>query len=358
MEQTKISPDQKEDEVSLKELILKGQDWWRYLLKKWVLILIVGLAGAGLGLTYSFLSKPRYEASLTFVLEDGKSSPLGAYAGLASQFGIDLGNSSGSGVFTGDNILEFLRSRLIVEKALLSNINGNSGPSLADLYMQAEGWKERWAENEKLKNISFPANLSREKYTRLQDSVLNLLYKQIIKANLSIIKPDKKLTFIAVTCYSRSELFAQIFTTRLVKEATSFYVQTKTQRSKANVDKLQAKADSLEIELSRKAYSVAAAQDLNINPIKRIATVRTEMGSIDKMVVQTMYGEVIKNLELSKMSMSQETPVIQIIDTPILPLEKKKFGKLKGLVGGGMLAGFICVFLLILIKIYKQIMAK
>ncbi|WP_261387554.1 hypothetical protein [Chitinophaga pinensis] len=36
---------------------------------------------------------------MTFVLEDTKSGGLGAYAGLASQFGIDIGGGGGMGIF-------------------------------------------------------------------------------------------------------------------------------------------------------------------------------------------------------------------------------------------------------------------
>ncbi len=32
-----------EDEISLKEVILKIQEWWGYLLSKWVIILVAGI---------------------------------------------------------------------------------------------------------------------------------------------------------------------------------------------------------------------------------------------------------------------------------------------------------------------------
>ncbi|MCK7558118.1 hypothetical protein MKQ70_25170 [Chitinophaga sedimenti] len=126
----------------------------------------------------------------------------------------------------------------------------------------------------------------------------------------------------------------------MVDVATAFYTKTKTQRSKANVDVLQTKADSLERLLNRKTYATAAAQDLNLNPARSLARVPLEMETRDKMVVQTMYAEVIKNLEFSKLTMAQETPIIQIIDTPVFPLKKIRLGKVKGIITGGMLAGF------------------
>ena len=145
------------DAVSMKELILKCQDWGRYLLRKWKFFIIVFVLGAGLGLFYAFQQIPKYLSELTFVLEDSKQSPLGAYAGLASQFGIDLGGASGSGVFSGDNILEFLKSRLMVEKALLSPVRLNTKEvTLAERFMETEEAGQKWRKKEALKNISFP----------------------------------------------------------------------------------------------------------------------------------------------------------------------------------------------------------
>lgn len=347
-----------DDTITLKDLILKLQEWWRYLLSKWLLIVIFGLIGAGLGLVRSLLGKISYIGELTFVLEDNQGNPLSSYMGLASQFGIDLGGNSTSGVFTGDNIIEFLQSRLMIEKSLLSPIKiDGKVMSLADLYIDSYEMRDSWANKPALKALHFPPNADRRKFSRQQDSILSLIHKEITENRLEIDKPDKKLNFISVRCTTVSEAFSQTFTQQLVKEATGFYVDTKTKRNKVNVDRLQSQADSLEMMLNRKTFSAAAAQDLNLNPARQVAGVSSELAMRDKLVLQTMYGEVVKNLELSKIAMAHETPVIQIVDTPILPLERKKFGKLKGLVLGGFLGGVLIVLALIIKKMYREIMS-
>ncbi|RPD40489.1 Wzz/FepE/Etk N-terminal domain-containing protein [Chitinophaga barathri] len=357
MEPTILNQEEPEKELSIKQLILQMKEWIRFLWRLWFFFILAGAVGAGLGFTYAFLVKPRYIANLTFVLEENKSGGLAGYAGLASQFGIDLGSGSGSGIFAGDNIIEFLKSRLMVEKTLLTAVDANGKiQSLADLYITSNNLREVYDKKPDLKKISFAAGADRKNFTRLQDSILNTLYISITKKNLSVIKPDKKLSFIAVQCISPSDIFSKYFAETLVKEATDFYIQTKTKRSKTNVDKLQLKADSLETLLNRKTYSAAASQDLNLNPARSLAKVGTEVVTRDKIVLQTMYGEVVKNLELSRMSMTQETPIIQIVDTPILPLEKKRFGKLKGIVIGAFLSVLLTAAFLILRRLYKKIM--
>lgn len=347
----------KNEEVSLKDLVLKFQEWARYLLSKWLIILIFGIMGASLGTTYAYFKKVNYTAELTFVMEESKSNALGAYAGLASQFGIDLGNMGASGVFSGDNILVFLKSRLLVEKTLLSTVKyGEKQTNLLSIYIEANELDKKWSRKLTLKNVSFLPAQDRKYFSLVQDSLLKTIYTRITTKELEIGKSDKKSGFISVKTVSASEFFAKVFTELLVKEATSFYVASKMMRSKTYVDKMQEKADSLEQLLNRKTYSAAVTQDINMNPAKRIATVGAELATRDKMVLQTMFGEVIKNLEMSKMAMAQETPIIQIIDTPMLPLDKVKMSMSKGLLMGGFLGVFFIVALLIGIRIYANIM--
>ncbi|NML35834.1 lipopolysaccharide biosynthesis protein [Chitinophaga sp. G-6-1-13] len=348
-----------EEEFTLRDLILKIQVWLKYLVGKWLILIFVGLAGAAAGFFYAFKQKANYVGELTFVLEDSKSGGLGGYANLASQFGIDLGGGASSNFFSGENIMGFLVSRLMIEKTLLHPIKVNGKAiSLADFYMDFNEMKKAWGKNPDLAKISFPVTNDRSNFTLLQDSVLNVIYSTIVKKNLKIGKPDKKYSFIAVTCTTPNELFSKEFTTQLVDEATRFYVATKLKRSKTNVDKLQASADSLEILLNKKTYSAAAAQDINMNPARRVATVGSELDLRDKMMLQTIYGEVIKNLEISKMSMEGETPVIQIIDSPILPLKKEKLSKLKAMIVGGFVSTVLMLVLLIVRKMYSDTMKE
>lgn len=357
MESYQSNAQYQDGEFSIKEIILKFQEWIKYLLHKWHIILLFVCIGAGLGAIYSIFSKTIYKAELSFIVEDSKPNAMGAYAGIASQFGIDLGGSGSSGVFSGDNILEFLQSRLMVERALLTPVlQGDKPQSLADYYLEVSGERKKWEKNPGLQKLRFPLTPSRQGFSLQQDSLLYVIYRNIINNNLTISKPDKKLSFILVECDATDELFAKLFTERLVKEATDFYIQTKLQRSKATVDKLQSKADSIETLLNRKSYSMAETQDLNLNPARNIAGVRTELIARDKIVLQTMYGEVIKNLEMSRMAMAQETPIIQIVDTPILPLNKGKTGVIKGGILGGFLLGFLCVIALLIRRLYKVIM--
>ncbi|MFT7073172.1 MAG: hypothetical protein ACJAX3_002164, partial [Patiriisocius sp.] len=52
-----------------------------------------------------------------------------------------------------------------------------------------------------------------------------------------------------------------------------------------------------------------------------------------------------------------ETPLIQIIDRPVLPFEKDKTSKIVGLILGSVIALFLILFFLMVKNIFKQIMS-
>ena len=103
--------------------VLVGQ-FFKYALSQYKLFLIVCTITAALGLVYGKLQPHTYKATSTFIVEDKSGSRGGGLSGLASQFGIDVGGltGGGAGLFDGDNILEILKSRAIIEKVLLTKI--------------------------------------------------------------------------------------------------------------------------------------------------------------------------------------------------------------------------------------------
>lgn len=347
------------DKSAIKELILGIKNWFRLLAGKWMLLCIAAIGGGIIGLLIAISTKPKYESRITFVLEDSKSAGgLSAYAGVAAQFGIDLGGGSG-GVFQGDNILLLLKSKLLVRKALLSKYDENGSKSLADIYLEIGGLNEKWKSKTRLANIKINPFLPEKKmkYSILQDSVIEVIYEKIIEENLKVEKIDKKLSFIEVNCVTKDELFSKFFVEKLVSEATDLYILTKTKRSKANVEKLSARADSLERLMNAKTYYVANSQDLNLNPVRKMGTVNTELASRDRLILQTIYGEVVKNLEVAKMTLSQETPIIQIIDSPNLPLHKIEFKLVKSSFLGLFITSFLFIIIITIQGFYKNIMS-
>jgi len=349
------------DEISLKDLILNLREWKKYIFTKWKIILIACLIWGIFGLALSYLIKPIYKAELSFALQDDNSasgSGLGAAMGLASQFGIDLGTGAG-GAFTGDNLIELLKSRSMIENTLLTpvDIDGKK-QTLAHLYMTFNKLHKNWKDDPVLSKVDFLHGVDRSKFTLHQDSVLGVFYRKISKENLTVDKTDKKLSIIDVEVDSKDELFSKYFAEILVKKVSDFYIDTKTKRSSQNVLVLQRLTDSVRRELNSAITGVASTSDLNpnANPALQILKVPSQRRQVDVEANGAMLTELVKNLELAKISLRKETPLIQVIDTPILPLEQQKIGKLKGTIIGGILGGILTIITLTLIRYYRKIM--
>ncbi|MDQ6472045.1 Wzz/FepE/Etk N-terminal domain-containing protein [Flavobacterium sp. LHD-80] len=344
------------DEISLKELIQKIKEWYEDLLSQWKIIILSAIIGAIFGLAYSFIKKPIYTATLTFALEDEKSGGgLGGALGLASSFGLDVGTSGGS-IFTGPNLTELFKSRTMVEQTLLTSITiKGKEMSLAELYIQNNGWREKWSNEPKLKNIQFLPEKKRKDFTRVQDSILGEIYQDLSKKSLTVAQKDKKISIISVDMISTNELFSLYFCEALARQVGKFYVSTKSKKARMNMEILEHQVDSVRGELNAAITGVAVANDntFNLNPALNVRRAPSVRKQVDVQANTAILTELVKQSELAKVTLRKETPLIQVIDRPILPLKMEKFGKIKGLVLGGFLSGFLMALFLTIRRFLK-----
>src|SRR5215213_6200439 len=132
--------EKKENFYSLTELVATFKSFLNFIVSRWWVLIISVLIGAGLGAIFYYNQKPKYIAQTTFILEE-KAPDGGGLASLASQFGFNIGNMGGGGIFSGDNILAILKSKKIVQKVLLSYVSdsGSNHRTMADLYIDFTG---------------------------------------------------------------------------------------------------------------------------------------------------------------------------------------------------------------------------
>lgn len=339
------------DEISLNELMQKAKEYYSYLLSKWKIILLAGILGGCLGLAYAITKKVVYTATLTFAVEDEKSGGLGGGAlGLASSFGLDLGGGGG-GIFTGSNLTELFKSRSMVEKTLLTPVTINGKViSLAEMYIENNDWRKRWNDNSKFKNIQFLPDTKRQFFTRTHDSILGVIYQKLSQNSLAVAQKDKKIAIISMDVTSDNELFSLYFCEALAKQVGKFYVDTKSKKARMNMEILTRQTDSIRSELNSAITGVAIANDntFMLNPALNVRRTPSARRQVDVQANTAILTELVKQTELAKVTLRKETPLIQVIDRPILPLPNERFSKLKGLVIGGLIAGFLTLFGLII----------
>jgi hypothetical protein len=343
-----------DDEISLKDLIFKIREIWQYLLSKWVIITVIGLLSASLGLVYSIFKDPKYKATLSFSVIE-RSSSGGGLSALAGQFGFNVG-ASGESIFSGSNMIELLQSRNLIERTLLSAVEIDGKPCrLIEYYRELNPPEE---DDTISKSISYPLDLEREHFTRIQDSLLYDLNKTIITDKLSVEKLGKDVNIINISFLNEDELFAKYFTEKLIGIVSEFYIQTKTKNITINLGRMEIRADSVRQEYERALADQANYFDQNMNPAKRSVMVEEQKIRTRVQLAGTTYAELMKNIEILKLDLVQQTPLIQVIDTPIMPLEIEKLGKIKGIIFGGFIGGFLIVGWLLAVYYYRRIMQE
>jgi hypothetical protein len=339
-----------EPEFSFRQTIASQWKNILYLWNKKFKLIVFGIIGGSFGIIYAWLKPITYTARLTFVVEESKGGGGSLLSGLAGQFGFDLGGLSGTGgVLAGDNVQQLLRSQKMIKNTLLTPFGDSNTVSIADEYARTSKLSESWGKKyNNGKAVRFP--LDSATYTRLQDSLLQVITQRISEKELGVGKPDKKLSFFEATVTMHNEALAQVFTTRLIDQATRFYIDTKTKRQRNNVNRLQARADSIGLILNQRTYSASQANNimLDVNPAYPTANVGVELKQRDKLVLQTIYAEIVKNLEISRTMLIQETPTFQVVDEPEFPLKKNRTGYLISIIYGGLIAGIAGAMYLLL----------
>lgn len=334
------------DEISIGDILRKGRSALSYILSKWILLLIVGILGGGIGYIIASYAKPKYKAELTFVLST--ESKTSSFSGLASQFGLDLGGSSGNDVFSGDNILSLFKSRRMIERALFRTPPGEKN-NLANIIVREWKWDKKWAVKERTKN-AFPFPADATNLSGIQDSLLREIHTHILEECLSVARADKKLTIYSLSSTSTNQSFACYLTTFLMDESAGFYIDTKTSLAKKNLIMLYNEADSLRRLLGGTITSTAASVDrtFNLNPALQVQRSSIQKGQVNATVLGTAYGEVVKNLELAKIQLQKETPLYQVIDAPALPLKGVKISKTVAALMGAFAGIFVTIIIIFL----------
>jgi len=331
------------EEATLKDLIISIRDYRRELKKKFILISTVLIVSIISGLVYSSNQKDKFEAVLSFIVEgQSEGSNLSSISGMASQFGLDLGGSSSSSSFSQQNVIELLKSRKIIESTLSKScIVNNEEDILLNHYISINNMIEDG------ENISFISSS--------KDSITNIIWRQITNSKLDISYQNDEANILNLTYTSINSEFAKNFTELLVEEMSQMYSHYQTEKTRKSLKNLELRSDSIFRELKKSERNLARVKDRNLRVINASGRLDEIQYMRDVQVLNAIYLELIKNTELVKMNLLNETPIIQLIDVPVLPLEySNRSSKLFWVFSFSFLGLFLVSSLIILRKLIRD----
>lgn len=321
------------------------------ILSKWWIFFIIGLVGGVGGYIYASKQKPVYESYLSFALDEGGSEGgMSGALGLAAQFGISLGGAKD--VFTGDNILEIMMSRRVIESVLLTVDTFDNKPiTLIEYYRQNE--ISRSEENAGAANIHYFPEQLKSSFSYAQDSILYNTVLDFKQNYISAKRPNKKLNIYELTVSSNNEKFSKVFTDRLINATNRFYTEISSKKALETLEILEKRVPDMKGKLDATIANKAAIQDANVNTAFANAQVPLLKEQSNTQVYGAAYAEMFKNLEMARFQYLKSIPLLQVIDAADYPMKKIKQGKLKTAIIFSVIACFIFFLGFITVHVFK-----
>ena len=344
------------ESFSLLNLINSIKDWLIYLLSNLKGIVIITSILLSLVLFYNFIKSPVHYARTTFVLDsESSSNSIGDIASLASLAGINASSFiDASSLFQIDNIQELYRSNSMIKQTLMTDSDfGNERSLLINRLASNEKIDKKW---DKL-NVDFSSYNSKSNNLRVHDSILNEVVKIIKEKYLIVDKPSRKTTILEIGFDHKDELFAKSFNENLVSIVNDFYFKTKTQKTGENLKILERQADSVKKVLDKSILFLAEKDQSipNPNPLTKVSLVPYQKALVDVQANGAIYQQIVTQLELAKVTHRNNTPLIQIIDKPVLPLENSRLKFFECFVYGIFGGLFFSVLYYSFLRLYKSL---
>ena len=344
------------ESFSLLNLINSIKDWFTYLLSNLKGIVIITSILLSLVLLFNFIKSPVHYARTSFVLDsESSSNSIGDIASLASLAGINASSFiDASSLFQIDNIQELYRSNSMIKQTLLTYSDfGNERSLLIDRLASNEKIDKKW---DKL-NVDFSTYNSKSNNLRVHDSILNEVVKIIKEKYLLVDKPSRKTTILEIGFDHKDELFAKSFNENLVSIVNDFYFKTKTQKTGENLKILERQADSVKKVLDKSILFLAEKDQSipNPNPLTKVSLVPYQKALVDVQANGAIYQQIVTQLELAKVTHRNNTPLIQIIDKPVLPLENSRLKLFECFVYGIFGGLFFSVLYYSFLRFYKSL---
>jgi hypothetical protein len=352
------------ESISIFDIIQLLKEAWLFGLKKWKIIVIAGLAGGIIGFLYATFNKPTYKGTLSFLLNENEQMPSLNLSSIANLAG--LGGMGASTSVNEDKLLFLANSRYILTISMLSEkeLNGKKD-LLANHYMDMYHMQNGFSSDTVLAGFQHFSHTKVEELTYQENKAMDRIVKKITQDNKALkIESKKKAGIVAQNAgivilefTSLDENYTKAFLDEMYTNLSSFYTTKTIQRQLRNYTLIKNRADSIKEILSSKEIYGADIYDRNSNLAKMTARVGIERNRRDVEMLSLMYAEVVKNLEIAKFSLENQTPLFQLIDSPTLPLKMQKDSRIIYTFLGGVILG-IATFVFLYAKRFFERAAK
>lgn len=353
--QNQYVTEEHDDEMSVKEIILKIKRLITFLKFNFWKVFILSVFVGAIGFLYAFLSGPIYISKTKFLMKESSagSSLMGSLGSLGTLIGGAAGTASPF-----DRTIAIMGSERIVGGALFSKIKVDGKVDLAINHLiNVLNLHETWESDTLLNGVIFPLNVTVKdslgfKERKAYRSIINLL----ISENQKVIEKsfDKKSGVFDLLVRTKNEDFSIQFNKRLYKELEKFMYEQSINSSSKNVLILNNKLDSIKSALNGVQNTLARTNDRTLGLLMQEDKVDQKKLIVKEQMLTLMYGEAQKNLETFKFLNESINPGLEVIETPFSPIQPTKKSIILFSVLGFLLANILGFSVLLINKWIRE----
>jgi uncharacterized protein involved in exopolysaccharide biosynthesis len=346
----------RDDELTLRDLVMTFQKYRREAFRRWWLYGIAVLLFGGF-MVYRAVSTPEtYKARLTFMVNEEDGNPFGGISGVLGQFGLGRGRG---GKFNLDKIIELARSRRIIQEVLLTQEGGDyiGNRLIAEYELDAQ-----WAAGDpELEGFRFTHD-SIAIFNKHERMALLSLHALLIGGEdaegIAKAAYDDISGILSLTCETTNEQLAIDITTTQFDALSKFYIDQAIERQLQTFNLVRAKVDSIQSELSKNDIGLASFMDASQSMFSKVD--RLKEGRLQREIskLAAMLAEAVKNMEYAEFSLKSAKPVIQDLDLPMSPLTPIKPSLFKAILIGGAIAFLLVTGFIVGRQVLKEAMEE
>ena len=346
---------QYDDEVSLIEFFISLKQWFLFFLRyRYLLFFSIVLATSGVFL-WNKLQSIKYQADLTFMLSDDLGSQVSGLSGILGQFGLPVS----SGKYNIDKLLEIAQSRAIIEVVLFDKVFiGEHQDYIANHMIDLYGLNKKWInKSPDFENFRFSSSRA-SNFSAQENYALKRLYNTIVgsenKEGLLTIDYGRDHYIMTSSFTSISDTLSVEFVKKHFLALKKYYTSKAIEKQKHAFDLVQAKRDSVYNSLKIVELSVAGYKDRSLGSFSNVSGATLSDLNTQSIILKTALAKAEENLAIAHFALESNTPLIQLIDDPILPIESIKSSWLR-LLSVGFIAGLFLFFSLLSLSFLRTL---
>lgn len=350
------------DEISLRDLILKIRSFIREVIRYWYIpAACILLALAYQGYQY-FKFEPMYPASVTFSVDEDEGGSSSGLTGILGQFGLGSVRPSRYNL---DKILALSKSRRVIEHTLFGKIiiDGKDDFLANHLIREYNLNKASKTDDGPESGFLFTHD-SLPVFDRQENEMLLSLYNFIIgppdNPRKALITADynEDTNIMSIDVSTTDEELSLALANRMFESLSEYYVNKAIEKQAKTLSVITAKKDSVLNVLKGAEYQLANFKDSHRGLLMRTDQISELRLQREISALSAMYAEVLKNTEVADFSLKNKLPFIQVIDVPLSPIQPTQLSLFRKLLIGILIGGIAGSMLVVGRKVFRDIMAE